>query len=74
MWRPVLILCLTVSCAIGRVDGRDVAGIAIGHAKIERTAEGDARIQGGAISRTLGELIGAAVAGVVVYFSGGAAL
>lgn len=64
--------CLLAGCAIGRVREDEIAGLAIGHAKLERTAEGEARIQGGALSSNLSELLGAALAGAVLYFTGGA--
>jgi len=46
--------------------------MALGHAKLERSADGSTKIEGGSISNNMSELLGAALAAVGAYFGIGA--
>jgi hypothetical protein len=74
--RFLVTLALCTGCAVGRLhpDG-SVSGLAIGHAKLERAADGTMRIEGGALSNSVSELLSALVAAAgaayAAYLGGG---
>lgn len=72
MWNKTIVAALLVACctgcAVGRIRNDEMIGAAIGHAKLERTADGTVRIEGGAMSNNLAETISTALTALGAYF------
>jgi hypothetical protein len=70
----ILLFTLTMvvsGCAVGHVSpSGSIVGLAVGHAKLESTPACGTRIEGGALSSTLTELLSTVVAAAGAYFIG----
>lgn len=65
-----LVLC--TGCAAGRVHGSgDIEGVALGHARLARNADGATSIEGGELSSTAAGVVSAAIAAALAYFTFG---